>query len=370
MYSNKEYLKHGGLFLLTLVATTLAGGEWLFGRSILSSERPLTWEFFFKSMHFSIPFIGILLIHELGHLLTSIHHRIKSSLPIFIPAWLGFIGAPSIGTFGAIIKMKSLVSSRKKFFDIGVAGPLAGFVLALAVLFYGFTNLPEADYIYEIHPEYADPDYDADNHPEEVLDLRLGYNLLFWAMEKTLADPERMPNMAEVIHFPYLFAGYLALFFTALNLLPIGQLDGGHVVFGLFPNYHRQISLGAYTAFLFYAGLGVVTPYEDINYLLIALPIYVVFIYICYRKSGLSNENKWLFAVGLVALQYSLVSLSPDIEGYRGWLFFAFLVGRLLGINHPEVMDGRPLSQNQKILAIIAIAVFILCFTPQPFIIK
>jgi membrane-associated protease RseP (regulator of RpoE activity) len=370
MYSNKEYLKHGALLLLTFVATTLAGGEWLFGRSVGFTERPLTWEYFFKSMHFSIPFIGILLVHELGHLFASIFHRVKSSLPIFIPAWFGFIGAPSIGTFGAIIKMKSVVSSRRKFFDIGVAGPLAGFILALGVLVFGFTHLPEADYIYEIHPEYAEPDYDRENHPEGVLDLRLGYNLLFWLMEEHLADPERMPDMSEVIHFPYLFAGYLALFFTALNLLPIGQLDGGHVVFGLFPKHHRQISLGAYTGFLFYAGLGVVTPYEEINYLLIALPIYVVFIYICFRKSGLSNTNKWMFALGLVALQYSLSSLFPEIEGYRGWLFFAFLVGRLLGINHPGVMDGRPLSQNQKILAIIAIAVFILCFTPQPFIIK
>lgn len=110
--------------------------------------------------------------------------------------------------------------------------------MALGVLFYGFTNLPEADYIYEVHPEYADPDYVL-AEDEEVMDFELGYNLLFWAMEQTLADPERMPVMSEIIHYPYLFAGYLALFFTAINLLPIGQLDGGHVVFGLFPKNTR-----------------------------------------------------------------------------------------------------------------------------------
>lgn len=369
MYSNKEYLKHGLLFVLTLVATTLAGGEWLFGRSILSSEMPLTWEYFIRSMHFSVPFIGILLIHELGHLFTSIYHRVSSSLPYFIPAWLGFIGAPSIGTFGAIIKMKSMVTSRKKYFDIGIAGPLAGFILALMVLWYGFTHLPPADYIYEIHPEYADPDYNKEE-AEGVLDLKLGYNLLFWAMEKGLADPEKMPDMSEVIHYPYLFAGYLALFFTALNLLPIGQLDGGHIVFGLFPNHHRIFSLSAYTLFLFFAGLGIVSPFEDLNYLVLALPIYTGFVYICFRKSGLSNQNKWLFTLSIVASQYTLVSFFPTLEGYSGWLLFAFLLGRIIGITHPEVLDGREISANRKILGWIAIIIFVSCFIPQPFIIE
>jgi len=369
MYSSKEYLKHGLLFLLTLIATTLSGGEWLFGRSILSSESPLDREHFLEALHFSIPFIGILLVHELGHLFTSIHHRVKTSLPYFIPAWLGFIGAPSIGTFGAIIQMKSFVSSRRKFFDIGVAGPLAGFVLALFILIYGFTQLPDADYIYEIHPEYADPAYVMENN-EEVMNVRLGYNLLFWAMEQTLADPDKMPNMSEVIHYPYLFAGYLALFFTAINLLPIGQLDGGHIIFGLFPKNHRKISLGAYTTFLFFAGLGIVTPQEDFNYLILALPLYVGFVYICFRKSGLSNTNKWMVALLIVAVQYSIVSVFPGVEGYGGWLFFAFLLGRVMGINHPEVMDNTPLTKNQKMLGWVALLLFIICFTPQPFIIK
>src|SRR5690606_37882 len=150
MYSKQEYFKHGLLFFLTFIATTLAGGELLYGRSVLSSEKPLTWEFFFLSMQYSIPFVGILLVHELGHLLTSIHHRVKSSLPYFIPAWFASLMF-SIGTFGAVIQIKGFIDSRKKFFDIGVAGPLAGFVLAFFVLWYGFTNLPEPSYIYQIH---------------------------------------------------------------------------------------------------------------------------------------------------------------------------------------------------------------------------
>jgi hypothetical protein len=97
MYKPKEYLIHGILFILTLVASTLAGGEWVYGKSVLvSGESFLTWEYFIKSLAFSIPFIGILLIHELGHFFTSMYHKVRCSLPFFIPAWLGFIGAPSI----------------------------------------------------------------------------------------------------------------------------------------------------------------------------------------------------------------------------------------------------------------------------------
>ena len=364
MYSKQEYFKHSILFILTFIATTLAGGEWVYGRSILSSEKPLTWEYFLLSMQYSIPFIGILLVHELGHLLTAIHHKVKASLPYFIPGWLGPLGF-SIGTFGAVIQMKGFIDSRKKFFDIGVAGPLAGFVIAFFVLCYGFANLPEADYIYEVHPEYADPTYEI---PEG--NIELGPNLLFGIMESLIADESRMPNMAEVYHYPFLFAGYLALFFTALNLLPIGQLDGGHVVFGLFPKHHKHISLGAFIAFLFYAGLGVISPFEELSYLFLSLPLYIGFLYICFRKSNLNNQTKWMIALLIAATQYALVWFFPHAEGYSGWLLFAFLIGRVLGIEHPEVPDQRPLSRQKKILGWIALVIFILCFTPQPIIVS
>jgi membrane-associated protease RseP (regulator of RpoE activity) len=231
MYSRKEYLIHGLLFVLTIGATTLAGGEWLYGKSLLGNEEyALDWEYFLKSMHFSIPFIGILFIHEMGHLFTSIHHKVKSSLPYFIPAWLGFLGAPSIGTFGAIIQMKSFINSRKKFFDIGVAGPLAGFVIAFGVLWYGFTNLPDADYIYEIHPEYLDPDFKGHSAEEGYINLRMGYNLLFFGMEKLLADPEKMPNMSEIIHFPIPFCRLSGPVFYCIEFTadwPIGRRTCG-----------------------------------------------------------------------------------------------------------------------------------------------
>jgi membrane-associated protease RseP (regulator of RpoE activity) len=368
MYSKKEYLRHGILFIVTLIATTLAGGEWLFGKSILGKDEGfLTWEYFLKSFHFSVPFIGILFVHEMGHLLTSIKHRVKSSLPYFIPAWLGFLGAPSLGTFGAIIRMKGFINSRKKFFDIGVAGPIAGFVVAFAVLVYGFTHLPEADYIYEIHPEYLDPNFEEHSSEEGYVSLEMGYNLLFYGMEKMLADPERMPNMSEIIHYPYIFAGYLALFFTALNLLPIGQLDGGHVIFGLFPRKHKNISLVFYIAFLFYAGLGIINPYHEFSSLIIALPLYIGFLFICFQKADLPLQTKWTIVLVLATVQYLVAFYFPTIEGYSGWLFFGFLMGRVMGISHPEVSGLKELDRNRKIIGWIAILIFILCFTPQPF---
>ncbi|GMQ24192.1 site-2 protease family protein [Algoriphagus sp. oki45] len=367
MYKPKEYLIHGFLLALTLVTTTLAGGEWVYSKSILASgESALTWEYFVKSMAFSIPFIGILLIHELGHLFTSIYHRVKCTLPFFIPAWLGFIGAPSIGTFGAIIRMKGFVNSRKKFFDIGVAGPLAGFVIAFGVLFYGFTHLPPAEYIYEIHPEYADPDFQG--YGEEVINFELGQNLLFYLMGEWLADPVRIPDMGEVIHYPFLFAGYLALFFTALNLLPIGQLDGGHVVFGLFPHHHKLISLVVFTLFLSYAGMGMISPMIPFEDLIIRIPLYVGFLYICYSRAELSTQSKWTFALSIAASQYVLSFIQPEWEGYQGWLFFAFLLGRVMGLRHPEVSGFVTLDTKRKWIGWIAVVVFILCFSPRPFI--
>jgi membrane-associated protease RseP (regulator of RpoE activity) len=367
MYSKKEYLRHGILFLATLITTTLAGADWVYSKSVIGEgEGFLTWEYFWRSTAFSIPFIGILLIHELGHLFTAIYHKVKCTLPFFIPFWLGFIGLPTIGTFGAVIQMKGLVNSRKKFFDIGVAGPLAGFVIALGVLVYGFSTLPESDYIYSVHPEYADPDFQG--YGEGVLDFELGNNLLFWGLGEVFADPDRMPAMSEVIHYPYLFAGFLALFFTALNLLPIGQLDGGHVVFGLFPKRYNEISLVTYVLFISYAGMGLISPYSPVEDLMLWIPLYVGFLFICFSKSGLSLQNRITLAFGIAAMQYALAYVKPDLQGYQGWLFYGFLLGRIMGLRHPEVSGYKVLDGKRKMLGWLAIVIFILCFSPKPFI--
>jgi membrane-associated protease RseP (regulator of RpoE activity) len=261
--------------------------------------------------------------------------------------------------------MKGRVNSRKKYFDIGIAGPLAGFVLALGVLVYGFVTLPPADYLYEIHPEYADPNFQG--YGAEVMEFELGNNLLFLGMGELLADPGRLPAMSELIHYPYLFAGYLALFFTALNLLPIGQLDGGHVLFGLFPKRHALISLIAFVAFLSYAGMGVISPSLPLEELMIRIPLYLGFLYLCLSKSELSQLNSITLTLMLAAGQYLLSFFQPTWEGYQGWLFFAFLLGRVMGIRHPEVTGSIPVDNKRKVLGWLALLIFVLCFSPQPF---
>ena len=148
----------------------------------------------------------------------------------------------------------------------------------------------------------------------EVMEFELGNNLLFWGMGELLADPERLPAMSEMIHYPYLFAGYLALFFTALNLLPIGQLDGGHVVFGLFPKKHALISLIAFVAFLAYAGMGLIRPSSSLEELMIRIPLYLGFLYLCLSKSGLSQLSPiFLYFLRFPSIYPNFPQFSPIV---------------------------------------------------------
>ena len=126
-------------------------------------EPGFTWEDFLNGTKFSIPFLLILTVHEFGHYFTAKYHNVKSSLPYYIPL-PPLPGFPSvIGTLGAVIRLRSKVISNVHHFDIGLAGPLAGFIVALVILFYGFTHLPEPEYVFQFHPEYQELglDYDA-----------------------------------------------------------------------------------------------------------------------------------------------------------------------------------------------------------------
>jgi membrane-associated protease RseP (regulator of RpoE activity) len=354
------------LFVLTFIMTTLAGAEWTFGKSIYG---PFTWNDFFSGMHFSVPFLLILTVHEFGHYLTARHYRVNSSLPYYIPM------PPfpfSIGTMGAIIRLRERIVSMKINFDIGIAGPLAGFVMALIVLFYGFLNLPPADYIFQIHPEYeqcglnyAEQVY-TDSR-EGVIDVVIGKNLLFLFFDKFVADPSRMPNPHEIMHYPYLFAGFLALIFTSLNLLPIGQLDGGHVLYGLAGFHrHRIIASVIFIAFVIYAGLGIVSPHQPLDDLIIYIPAYIIFLTFCFRGLKLPLRDTVMYAVLVFAIQFILVWFKPDLQGYSGWLLFALIIGRLADVMHPPSEIEEPLDANRKVLGWIALIIFIICFSPNP----
>jgi membrane-associated protease RseP (regulator of RpoE activity) len=274
---------------------------------------------------------------------------------------------------GAIIRMRSKIQSTTHNFDIGIAGPLAGFVVALAVLFYGFAALPPAEYIFQIHPEYEQYGLNYAEHvyqsSEGVIDVVIGKNLLFLFFEKFVADPARMPNPHEIMHYPYLFAGFLALVFTSLNLLPIGQLDGGHVLYGLVGyKKHKIVASVFFVGFMFYAGLGIeyLQPSQPLSMLQWSIPGYGLFLYFCFRGLGQSTRDTIMYALLMVAIQFGLAVLYPNLHGYSGWLLFGFLIGRFLGIQHPPTEIEEPLDEKRQILGWIAILIFILCFTPNP----
>lgn len=405
----KEHFRRWGihllLFVITLTTTTLAGTEWQFMRFVGFDLHPITWEWFLKGFAFSIPFLGVLTIHEFGHYFTAKWHRVKVTLPYYIPFWFGFLGwiglwgLPSIGTMGAVIRIKEHISSKIQFFDIGIAGPLAGFVATLGVLLYGFTHLPDKEYIYEVHPEYQyfGDDFESIVYQQDTFFLKKDYEQkfgkapTFWPdtmqfgpatasfalgdnltmaffREYVASEDDWVPNTYEVIHYPWIFAGYLALFFTALNLIPIGQLDGGHILYGLIGNRrHKKVSGALFIAFVFYAGLGTISLAASMEELVWSIPLYLGFLYILFSRLTNSPQTNLMVALAVFFGQFVLTSYL-GLEGYYGWLLFAFLIGRFLGIYHPATLDRKPLSTGRQIMGWIALLVFAVSFSPSPFV--
>ena len=413
----KSYLLHGVLFLITLLTTTLAGAEWMTGRFFFIGEQSLKLPEIWQGLSFSLPFLGILTVHEFGHYLTARAYQIKVSLPYYIPLWLGWIPylyLSSLGTMGAFIRLKSVPQSRQQYFDIGMAGPLAGFVVARAVLFYGFTHLPTREDIFRIHPEYQAYGVDYDQHvysyaymraqdslvqakihqenaalaeksgqpyripafefPQSYPMLALGTNLLMLFFENVVAPDQRLvPNLHEMMHYPFLLAGFFALFFTALNLIPIGQLDGGHILYSLIGRRnHRLVSPALLVGFMAYAGLGLFKPTDftgnDGVYLneLIKLALYALFLYTAFVKMTESGQQAWMLSLGIIAAQLLTSWTFPQAEGARFLLVFLFVLGRFLGVYHPPVLYDEPLDRKRQVLGWFALIVFILCFTPEP----
>ncbi len=404
MSDRKRYLVHISLFLVTCATTTLAGAEWIWGR-YLWSDPAITWQDVEDGLNFSVPFLLVLTVHEFGHYFTARYHQIQVSLPYYIPLWFGFIPYwPSLGTMGAFIRIRQTIFSRLQYFDIGISGPLAGFVVAVGFIYYGFQNLPPTSYIYEVHPSYelfgedfekvlattdtviykrqVNPDRrNYISMPDSLVypargALHFGDNLLFMYARSHWAPADRyVPGPDELMHYPYLLAGFLALFFTSLNLLPIGQLDGGHITFGLFgPKGHEVISSVLFTLFVFYAGLGFVSVHDlnsgqlDETWFAVLVLFYLYLIYLSAYSLIEDPRNRWVFAAVVLTLQI-MVNAFFHWKGYSGWLLFAILLGRVVGIQHPPVTDYHSLPLGRKILGWIALIVFLVSFSPQPLVI-
>ena len=292
---------HALLFLAT-IATTTFSGLFLFGS-------------FFSGCLYSIAVLTILGVHELGHYFASRRWGVRATLPYFIP----FPPNPyvlSFGTMGAVIKIRSPIPNRNALVDIGAAGPIAGFVVAVIALVVGL-SLSEVQSFETQRGLVFSPD------GESILSS--------WMISLTLG---KFPPGAIISLHPIALAGWLGLFITVLNLLPIGQLDGGHIVYALFGRRHTSIANAA-TVLLFLLCLAG-PPYSWLNVL---------------RTSD--------FHAGLKVWAMSR---------WLGWIFFAVLVRAILGIQHPPPMDAEtPLKPSRRVIGYVALAIFVLCFIPVPF---
>jgi len=272
------------LFALTVFTTLWAGAYQAYSGTIRGPVAFL-WEHP-EMLPRGIPFAGtllfILLTHEFGHFILSKIHRVPASLPLFIP------GPPHfIGTFGAIIRMRGPIMNRRALFDIGVAGPLAGFAVALVALVVGLFLSTVVD-------------------RTSTFGLQLGEPLLLKLMAWLIVG--QLPPQADVLLHPVAFAAWFGLFVTSLNLIPIGQLDGGHVAYALWGNRQRTMAFAV-------------------------IPL--------------------LIMLGFV--------------GWPGWFIWAFMAG-VWGLGHPPVVDPQvPLGRGRVLVGWIAFAVFVLTFAPVPF---
>ncbi len=288
------------LFVLTVITTFVTGLS--FGGDIISATS------------FSVALLFILGSHEMGHYYYGKKYGVDITPPYFIPA--PPIISP-IGTFGAFIKIKSPISTKRALFDIGIAGPLAGIVATIPVLIIGIklsTTIEMAEHV-------------------ETGGLVLGTPIIMSIFSDIFYGP--IPQGYDLYLHPVAFAGWVGLFVTALNLIPSGQLDGGHITYALFSKkYHRYISL-VMILLLIVFGVG---------------------------TEALVDSGENILGSGFAWFAQSI----PLFEGWPGWILWAVLL-IIMGTRHPPTMyEDTNLSWKRRGLGILSLLIFIGCFTPMP----
>jgi membrane-associated protease RseP (regulator of RpoE activity) len=274
------------LFLLTLVTTTFAG--MLFESSFVSQigqRQPPDLSILSLlpgALWYSGGVLSILLAHEMGHYLYCRYYNIDATLPYFIPA-------PFLtGTFGAVIRIREPFPTRAALFDVGVAGPIAGFVVLLPLLFLGMS-------MSEVVPS-----------PTEGAGFTFGEPLLFKWVTYLILGP--IPDGQSLNCHPLVFATWFGMFATALNLLPFGQLDGGHITYATLGRWSTPISTLTLVA-------AIVLSFVSINWIVLTVLMVVMFV--------------------------------------------------LLGPRHPNVLnEAEPLDNRRRVIAVFALIMLIVCFTP------
>ncbi|MEQ1946009.1 MAG: site-2 protease family protein [Bryobacteraceae bacterium] len=293
-----RYWLHILLLLLTLVSTSVVGAGMALS---FAANKPVDFssdlEGFLRILHepsymlsglpFSLALLAILLTHEMGHYVAARYYRVDCTLPFFLPA------PTLIGTMGAFIRIRSRIPSKRALFDIGIGGPLSGFVALLFPLAIGLSYS-------KVIPGIA-----------EQGDLMFGTPLLIRLFEMI-----QFPGIpvSDIYLHPMARASWVGLLATALNLLPIGQLDGGHILYAFVGEKTRVLTRIFLGALLVLGSVQVVT-------------------------SQFRNGYSWLF-----------------------WATVLFFIAR----KHPVIYDPRPLSKTRQWLGFAALVVLILSFTPNP----
>lgn len=372
-----RYWLHAALFLATLASTIYAGAE-LAGRWLLYSQ-PEGWvTAAADGLRYSLSLLFFLTVHEFGHYFAARVHSVRVTLPYYIPSPFFFIPF-NIGTFGAVIRIRDQVPTSRKLFDIGVAGPIAGFIAALVVLLYGLMTLPDAGYYLDLpgHNQLKDLIYRGEplpaQSPTEFPVVYIGTTPLFWLLSTLFPQ---MPPLYELYHFPILFAGWLGLFFTALNLLPVGQLDGGHILYALVGRvWHGRLARAFVLLLLLSAGIGFVTEmgttldsYMRYGGLLTWIILSAVLYFFVNR---IFDRDLRLVVTALALLVLVIVSAvrvgTPITDfGYSGWFFWCALIVLFIKVDHPPVLYHEPLTRGRRWLGILSFVIFALCFSVRP----
>ena len=264
-----------GLFLVTIF-TTLLVGSLREGGDPFATAGDLA-----LGLSFSVSIMLILLVHELGHYFAARRHGMDVTLPFFIPLPPPFI----FGTGGALIKMRSPLFSRRMLLDVGAAGPIAGFVVSVPVLIWG---LMSSQWVPQPPPYFI-----------------TGESLLFSWLVDLIVGPA--PQGAFLHMSSVAFAGWIGFFVTAMNMMPIGQLDGGHIAYALFGRWHVRVAYGIFLAMLL---LGFFWP---------------------------------------------------------GWIFWGILILVFIQVRHPPIIDEEiPLDPRRKAVGVLTFLILILTFMPVP----
>jgi membrane-associated protease RseP (regulator of RpoE activity) len=297
-------LLHGALFLATILTTTASGALLVHGdRGI----PPIA-----DGLSFSIPLMLILVAHEAGHFLVARLHRAPASLPYFIPLPPGL----GLGTMGAVIGMRDITRDRKRLIDIGAAGPLAGLLVAIPVLWWGIAH--------------------SKVMPTIPGSMQEGNSLLYALLKRAITGAWLPDGQRDVFLHPTAYAGWAGLLVTMINLIPIGQLDGGHIAVAYFGNGYGRVA--------------------DRLHKLLPLVAIAVFVFVLRQVTAEAGGKAEPSLLQMIALGAALP-----------WVMWYVLVGFLRrasgGGNHPPV-DDEPLPLSRKLLFWVMVVVFAGIFMP------